>query len=178
MKEYRLFDISDFVMDEDFIRWVNKREKADNDFWNNWLRQHPDKHMVVAEARRVLESIGTEQTTLPEHEIQAEIDRLLFTIKEQEELPSIAPKTASSKKWWYAVAATVMMALAGTAVFVLHNGRNSAKKYSYETISLLFNYFIFKITSLFVDIRNKNIKWHVKMNMIIYLKVNFTIFDI
>jgi transmembrane sensor len=135
MKEFRLFDISDFVMDEDFIRWVNKREKADNDFWNNWLRQHPDKHMVVAEARRILESIGTEQTSLSEHDIQSEIDRLLFTIKEQKELPSIAPQRTSFKKWWYAVAATVMLAIAGTAVIVLHNGRNSAAKYSYETIA-------------------------------------------
>jgi len=135
MKEYRLFDISDFVMDEDFIRWVNKREKADNDFWNNWLRQHPDKTMVVAEAKRILESIGTEQSILPEQDIQAEIDRLLFTIKEQSAFPSIAPKSTTSRKWWYAVAATVMLALAGTAVFVLHNGRNSVKKYSYETIT-------------------------------------------
>lgn len=135
MKEYRLFDISDFVMDEDFIRWVNKREKADNDFWNKWLGQHPDKHMVVAEARRILESIGTEETAaLTEQDIQAEIDRLLFTIKERKELPSIARNT-SFKKWWYAAAATVMLALAGTAVFVLHNGRNISRKFSYEAIA-------------------------------------------
>lgn len=135
MKEYRLFDISDFVMDEDFIRWVNKREKTDNDFWNNWLRQHPDKHMVVAEARRILESIGTEQKTLPDHEIQSEIDRLLYTIKEQQEFPSIPSRSNSIRKWWYAVAASVLLALAATAVFVLHNERTSYKAFSYETLA-------------------------------------------
>jgi len=135
MKEFRLFDISDFVMDEDFIRWVSKREKSDNDFWKNWLRQHPDKHMVVAEARRILESIGTEQASVSDHELQSEVDRLLHTIQEQKELPSITPHRTSINKWWYAVAATVMLALAATAVFVLHNGRNAAKKYSYDLIA-------------------------------------------
>jgi transmembrane sensor len=135
MKEFRLFDISDFVMDEDFIRWVSKREKSDNDFWKNWLRQHPDKHMVVAEARRILESISTEQTSVSEHEVQSEIDRLLHTIKEQKQLPTITSQRTSFNKWWYAVAATIMLALAGTAVFVLHNGRNAAKKYTYELIA-------------------------------------------
>ena len=46
MKDYRLFDISDFVIDEDFIRWVH-RGKADDDFWNHWLKQNPGKHMVA-----------------------------------------------------------------------------------------------------------------------------------
>jgi hypothetical protein len=27
MKDFSLFDIADFVMDEDFIRWVNLRDK-------------------------------------------------------------------------------------------------------------------------------------------------------
>jgi transmembrane sensor len=135
MKEYRLFDISDFVMDEDFIRWVNRKEKADNDFWNNWLRQHPDKHMVVAEARRILESIGTEQKTLPDQDIQSEIDRLLYTIKEQQELPSITPNRGFRRKWWYAVAATVMLAMAATAVFVLNSEGIANKKFTYQSIT-------------------------------------------
>jgi len=32
MKDFRLFDVSDFVMDEDFFRWVNEGSKTDNDF--------------------------------------------------------------------------------------------------------------------------------------------------
>jgi transmembrane sensor len=135
MKEYRLFDISDFVMDEDFIRWVNRKEKVDNDFWNNWLRQHPDKHMVVAEARRILESIGTEQKTIPGQEIQAEIDRLLHTIKEQEQLPAITPRNTSVRKWWYATAAIIVLALAATLIFVLPNERIASKKFTYESIT-------------------------------------------
>jgi len=58
MKDYRLFDLSDFVLDDDFIRWVNEGSKADDDFWNNWLALNPDKYMIVAEATKILESLS------------------------------------------------------------------------------------------------------------------------
>ena len=83
MKDYRLFDISDFVIDDDFIRWVIEGKKADDDFWNNWLSEHPDKHMVVAEARKILESLKTEELVISADERENEINRLLQTISEE-----------------------------------------------------------------------------------------------
>lgn len=83
MKDFSLFEISDFVMDEDFIRWVHKKRKIDNDFWDNWLGQNPGKYMAVAEACQILESIGTEQKVNAEDEKQHEIERLMRTIKGQ-----------------------------------------------------------------------------------------------
>ena len=87
MKDFRLFDISDFAMDEDFIRCVHKKRKVDNDFWDNWLSQNPGKYMAKAEACRILESIGTEQKVNSEAEKQREIERLMQTIRGQGKLP-------------------------------------------------------------------------------------------
>ena len=76
MKDFSLFDIADFVMDEDFIRWVNLKEQADNVRWENWLNRNPHKHLIVAEARRILESIGSEQAVVPGNIIDQEIGKL------------------------------------------------------------------------------------------------------
>ena len=57
MKNYHLYDVMDFVSDEDFIRWVNEKDPADETFWNNWLEQYPEKHLAVAEARQILQTI-------------------------------------------------------------------------------------------------------------------------
>ena len=57
MKDFRLYDIMDFVMDEDFIRWVQEKRPEDEVYWNNWLKSYPEKHLLVAEARRILESV-------------------------------------------------------------------------------------------------------------------------
>ncbi len=140
MKDYRLFDISDFVMDEDFIRWVNQRNKTDDDFWNNWLSQHPDKHIVVAEARRIVESIGTEERVIGEEERENEIRRLLSTIREQ---PYVSPimefqshRNAAivSKKWWYAAAAVFVGAI-GFAIYFLQRQNTKPGQFAYSVIT-------------------------------------------
>jgi ferric-dicitrate binding protein FerR (iron transport regulator) len=137
MKEFRLFDITDFVMDEDFIRWVNEKKKADNDFWDNWLNQHPDKHMVIAEARRIVESIGTEQKVISETEKQSEIERLMNTIRNQpleaeEEIRSNVFTT--SRKWWYAAAALVIMTT-GILSYTLLKKDKSQQRFTYASIA-------------------------------------------
>ncbi len=83
MKDFRLYDIMDFVMDEDFIRWVQEKRPEDEAFWTNWLQQYPEKHLLVAEARRILESIHIEESVFSAAELDREADRLLQTIRDQ-----------------------------------------------------------------------------------------------
>jgi ferric-dicitrate binding protein FerR (iron transport regulator) len=137
MKDFRLFDISDFVMDEDFIRWVNERKKADNDFWDSWLNQHPDKYMAVTEARRILESIGTEHRVISEVEKQGEINRLMRTIRNQSQQAEPEARVVTiSRKWWYA-AATLLLAVASTAVYFLakKDDGTGSERFSYTAIT-------------------------------------------
>ena len=135
MKDFRLFDISDFVMDEDFIRWVNEKKETDNDFWDNWLSQNPDKYMAVAEARRILESIGTEQHVISEEEKQHEVERLMRTIKGDIQKPEQkALVVAFSKKWWYA-AATLLFAIASATIYFLIKQDEGTQKFAYAAIT-------------------------------------------
>ena len=83
MKDFRLYDIMDFVMDEDFIRWVQEKRPDDEAYWNNWLKSYPEKHLLVAEARQMLESIRVEQKIFTAEEIDQEASRLLQTINGQ-----------------------------------------------------------------------------------------------
>ncbi|MEO5563419.1 MAG: FecR domain-containing protein, partial [Chitinophagaceae bacterium] len=39
------------------------------------------------------------------------------------------------KKWWYAAAATLLIAMAGTAVYFLQHERTSSKRFSYEVVT-------------------------------------------
>ena len=136
MKDFRLFDISDFVMDEDFVRWVNMGKKADNDFWDNWLNQNPDKYMAVAEARRILESIGTERKVTSEDEKHHEIVRLMHTIRGHRAEPEMKGRVLPlSKKWWYAAAATIVFAMVGSALYFLVKQNKKTEKFAYAKIT-------------------------------------------
>ncbi len=134
MKDFRLFDISDFVMDEDFIRWVNKGDKVDNAFWENWLSQNPDKCMAVAEARRVLESIGTERKVISEFEKRREIERLLTTIRGNAEEPEVKRRVlAISKKWWYAAA--VFLSVVCVSIYFLQKRNEGPGQFAYSVVT-------------------------------------------
>jgi transmembrane sensor len=142
MKDYRLFDISDFVTDEDFIRWINEGKKVDDDFWNDWLAVNPDKYMVVAEARKILESIGTEEPVISDEERENEISRLLLTIREKSssnELPMETPKVGRlislpGRKWWYTAAAVVIGAI-GITSYILRKHEKGTEQFAYLVVT-------------------------------------------
>jgi ferric-dicitrate binding protein FerR (iron transport regulator) len=107
MKDFRLYDVTDFVLDEDFIRWVQQGRPEDNQFWNNWLRKHPQKHLAVAEARRIIESIRIEENVPAQNDIEQEIDKLLLTISKQPVVTMQRRKTIRLQ-WWAAAAIVVL----------------------------------------------------------------------
>jgi len=134
MKDYSLFDIADFVMDEDFIRWVNNNNKADGDFWENWLCRNPHKHLIVAEARKILESVGSEQPVVAPEIIDAEIEKLLLAIR----LPQgqVAEfKRRSFPVWKYFAAAIFLTVILGAAIWTFTRDAKSPAKYTYVGIT-------------------------------------------
>ena len=131
MKDFRLYDIADFVIDEDFIRWVHKQREEDNQFWNGWLQQHPDKHLVVATARRIVESIQFSQSNINEVQVEQEVSRLMNTITTRQVQPEAQQGTVIAFKWWYA-AAILLLCVTGTWYFYTRD--NSLRPYAYSAM--------------------------------------------
>ena len=132
MKDFRLYDITDFVMDEDFIRWVQEKKHSDEIFWENWLKQNPSKHLLVAEARQIVESVRTEERSIPPSEITNEIHRLLKTVKGQQPTPSLR-WTAGARRWLTAAAVLALV----IAVFLLFRPAKEkrSEKFDYPAIA-------------------------------------------
>src|SRR5690242_4791379 len=114
MKDFRLYDIMDFVMDEDFIRWVQEKRPDDEVYWNNWLQSYPEKHLLVAEARRILESVRVEQKHFTPEEIDIEAARLLQTIsgQSQQETTRTRVRRLSYRQWFAAAVLAGLIVLA------------------------------------------------------------------
>ena len=131
MKDYRLFEITDFVMDEDFSRWVFQNTTADNELWNNWLNQNPDKHLVIAEARKILQSLKVYEEPVPAQKINYEVDRLLQTIRLQpEQQASTAPRIFRLSFKWYAAAAILIVSVTGI-LYLFNRSRDSPDQERY-----------------------------------------------
>lgn len=76
MQDYARYDIKDFLADEAFCRWVLHQKPADNAFWENWIRNNPDRAGIVANAKELISEIHYAQDYLSEDELQHELQRL------------------------------------------------------------------------------------------------------
>jgi len=134
MKDFSLFEIADFVMDEDFIRWVNGRSRTDNNYWENWLKHNPHKHLIVAEARRIVESIGSEQSVIPPAVIDLEIEKVLQAINLQ---PGrlVELNQGRSRVWKYSAAAIFLITILGASVWTFTHGKKAPEKFAYAHIT-------------------------------------------
>ncbi|MGZ5133668.1 MAG: FecR family protein [Flavitalea sp.] len=119
MKDFRLFEITDFVLDEDFIRWIFEEHPDDDNFWNNWLNQNPDKHLIIAEAKQILLFLKIEEEKISDQKLQSEVDRLLHTLQMQgQQFKKPARLFKISAKWRYAVASLLFISITGILYYI------------------------------------------------------------
>src|SRR5688572_30432076 len=52
--DYIFYKAEDFITDEYFIQWVKQPSEGADAFWNAWISQHPEKEVVIREARQVI----------------------------------------------------------------------------------------------------------------------------
>ncbi len=50
IKKYSNFSTEDFLMDDDFIRWILHPDEESNLFWNSFLEKYPQKEQQIKEA--------------------------------------------------------------------------------------------------------------------------------
>jgi transmembrane sensor len=136
MKDFRLYDVTDFVMDEDFIRWVHGKSNADNLFWSNWLNLNPAKQMILAEAREIVETIKLEQRTIEPREVKIEIEKVLRTIRDQGKKDQSRPRLVFLHgKGFRAAVVILLLAAAGTFFFPSRNGDRKLEKFAYARVA-------------------------------------------
>src|SRR5690606_32173940 len=62
---YEEFQEEDFITDDDFMQWVWNPSQQDEQFWNRFLAENPEKRALVERAReRVLQL--SEEEDIPE----------------------------------------------------------------------------------------------------------------
>ncbi|MEK6481418.1 FecR domain-containing protein [Catalinimonas sp. 4WD22] len=96
--DYRNFNYLDFLLDEAFQEWVLTPTPESNEFWQNWVRNHPEKEAAILKARAIMLNLDFEGSKIDEfnkeeilHNIQAiikagELTEELNISKEGDEL--------------------------------------------------------------------------------------------
>lgn len=86
--KYTQFSSADFICDEYFQNWIIRPDNETNEFWNNWLLQHPEKKETIEEGKNILLHITFKEDFPTEEQTQSSLASTLFIInslKEQNE---------------------------------------------------------------------------------------------
>ncbi|WP_026210239.1 FecR family protein [Flexithrix dorotheae] len=57
MMKYENYRLEDFLEDEYFIKWVVNPTADSNLFWNAWINSHPEKHVMIIEAKSFISGL-------------------------------------------------------------------------------------------------------------------------
>lgn len=107
MKNYRQFDVMDFVQDEAFGRWAEGRASATEEtFWRQWLLENKDKRETIGQATLTVRALRVKEVPLPAETLRHEVQRILSAVQQE---PVVRPLPQPRRLWWLAAAASVLL---------------------------------------------------------------------
>lgn len=80
---YETYQVEDFILDEHFMAWVIDPNEARNQFWDDWIKNHPEKQAIISEARAVILLMDFTQPTISQSNISQLKQRIQKQIQEQ-----------------------------------------------------------------------------------------------
>lgn len=120
MRNYDDFTIADFVKDDFFLEWVRHPTAEAEEFWEQWLKLHPDQKTELLQARRLVLAFDFRKT--PATDIPSEIllNRIRTSIRNNVVVTSSAPAGAS-RPWlgFAAVLAFLLIVGAGLSFYIV-----------------------------------------------------------
>ena len=101
---YSHYNTIDFVKDDFFCRWVQNPDRNTNAFWQDFIRNHPEKRTVILEAKSLVKTLGTMQAT------PIDEDRSLERIWSNVELDmQLSDKPSYWQRFQWQLAASVLL---------------------------------------------------------------------
>ncbi len=76
MEKYREYGIEDFVLDNAFVHWVRFPSNQQNEEWERFLTEHPEKRNEIEKAKLVVRSLEPIELPVPSDRLNAVWQRL------------------------------------------------------------------------------------------------------
>ena len=109
MKSYKTYTPVDFAQEQSFINWVLRENKRDVNFWEVWVKNHPERSEEIDQARQIVLSFQFKQDGIT----QKRADDLWARIDEQ---TADAKLIVRSRRFWIQVAGVAAAAITGLFV--------------------------------------------------------------
>lgn len=115
MADYQYFEAGDFIQDDFFISWVLHPTALENEFWDKWLSDHPDRKIYTDQARIVLSAIKAQPVSPPVTD--ADVEDVLAYINRHGYQPEKQRTARLISLRWLKAAAVLLVVLATSLLF-------------------------------------------------------------
>jgi ferric-dicitrate binding protein FerR (iron transport regulator) len=137
-KDRKDYDIEDFLLDDSFKNYHFRLNTIDELNWKKWLTVHPEKKLIVKQARELLQSLSL---TISDREFRMELEKLknaiskkpdksLFQLLKWNRTPLLSRKTKRS----FVYLSLAGLLFIGGAYFLLHSLRSDTVRLT-ETVN-------------------------------------------
>ena len=117
---YEEFKIEDFLYDEFFVRWVRNPGPESSHFWENWIKNHPEKIKAIQKASELILSLKYKNIHEPsDQDYTAVLEKVLKQQSSWSQNSMGASKNSFTYYLKYAAAIVTISLISGAVLFFL-----------------------------------------------------------
>lgn len=98
--DYIRYQVEDFILDPYFQKWVKNPDSQTEDFWNSWIKQHPEKYAILEKAKNFLSSLHFETSFRDEQTLQKIKQRIEDHIDHLSVQETVNENDKTITPWW------------------------------------------------------------------------------
>jgi len=123
MNDYHQYEVNDFICDDFFITWVREQTPESNNFWEQWLHEHPEQQRTIEIARTLVASIqiGHAKNTLSNEET-AMMSATIAT--RTSETTTTRSGHLFQKSWMKTAAVFILVTSAALLIYIIRSETN------------------------------------------------------
>ena len=123
MISYNDYELNDLLESKSFRDWVFLQQPEDTIFWQNWLKDYPQKIEMVDEAKTILLAIRGEQEFISDERVEQKVSEIIGMTAEQnkEERPVFSLLRQVS---WLKIAASITIILGSLSWYFIRNNNS------------------------------------------------------
>jgi len=135
---YKTYNAEDFLFDESFRQWTGGVSSEAAAFWEQWLRENPDRADVVKQAQELIRALNDHYSDeATEERMDSEIERLMQRAAEHRDAENDSSVIPLWQRTWlrWATAASVVL-IAGLSTWLygpFKNEHHAQTPYAYLT---------------------------------------------
>lgn len=134
---YLEFDIEDFIMDDFFQKWVKAPDEQSDEFWKQWILEHPEKKKEIDNAMHFIKKVDFNEKWTPSE--RSKMWSYIESNLEKEKEQNNYKKVKLENNWsWLAIACSLIILCSGALYFYRFRTQETTTAFS-ETKKVLLN---------------------------------------